>query len=361
MNDTTTPSPEDEPTRPERMLPAPSSAGSLNIGAHDFEVILANHYDDHASDVLRYWFFTAKKLNWNLGRLARATGLSTTTLHRLFRGEYGAKPGSAIATLDAVRATFAESADNPDFIETSLAKRMYAAFDKTRALKTVTILWGRLGIGKSVIAKEYIRTKPIGQTMFVRVPAGASFAVFVKTVARALGVARGGRTDEIRERIIQLLAMGQRLLIVDELHQAFLTMRGDTSVKVCEFLREIQDESQCGMVLIGTEVLEEHIFRGPHKAALEQLVDRGTIQIPLPQKATQPDIRKFLDAYGLDFPDSNQSPDAARILNDIIRSAGLRKLTIHLRDGKAFANKREESFTWDHFVAAYDAIQALKK
>jgi len=155
--------------------------------------------------------------------------------------------------------------------------------------------------------------------------------------------------------------MGQRLLIVDELHQAFLTMRGDTAVKCCEFLREIKDESQCGLVLIGTEVLEEHIFRGPHKQALEQLVDRGTIQIPLPPKATQPDIRRFLNAYGLDFPDADTAPAAARILNDIIRSAGLRKLTLHLRDGKAYANKREETYTWEHFTAAFEAIQSLSK
>jgi len=343
------------------LIPAPSSAGSLNIGAHDFEVILANHYDEHAAEVLRFWFFTSKKLNWNLGRLAKATGLSTTVLHRLFRGEYPANPSNAIATLDSVRSNFAERAENPEFIETSLAKRMFAAFDKTRALKNVTILWGRLGIGKTEVAKEYVRTKPVGQTIFVRVPAGGSFALFVKTVGRALGVARGGRTDEVRDRIIQLLSMGQRLLIVDELHQAFLTMRGDTSVKCCEFLREIKDESQCGLILIGTEVLEEHIFRGPYKQALEQLVDRGTIQIPLPAKATQNDIKRFLNAYGLDFPDPTKTPDAHAILSDIIKSSGLRKLTLHLRDGAAYASKREEPYQWQHFTAAFEAILALSK
>lgn len=342
-------------------LPAPSSTGSLNIGAHDFEVILQNHYDEHAQSVLRFWYFTAKKLNWNLGRLAKATGLSTTVLHRLMRGEYQADPARAIATLDSVRQNFAESADNPEFIETSLAKLMFTAFDKTRALKNVTILWGYLGIGKTEVAKEYVRVRPIGQTAFVRFPAGASFAVFVQHVARALGVARGGRTGDVRERVIQLLGMGQRLLIVDELHQAFLTTRGDTAVKCCEFLREMKDESQCGLVLIGTEVLEDHIFRGPHKEALKQLVDRGTIQIPLPKKATQKDLQKFLNAYGLDFPDTNKDPDACQILNDIIRSAGLRKFTLHLRDGKAFANKREEAYTWDHFTAAFRAIQSLSK
>jgi len=343
------------------LIPAPSHAGSLNLGAHDFEVILANHYDEHSAEVLRFWFFTAKKLNWNLGRLAKATGLSTTVLHRLLRGDYNADPSRAIATLDAVRSNFAESAENPEFIETSLAKVMFAACDKTRALKTVSILWGRLGIGKTEIAKEYVRQKPVGQTSFVRFPAGASFAVFVQHVARALGVARGGRTADVRERVIQLLSMGQRLLIVDELHQAFITTRGDTAVKCCEFLREIKDESQCGLVLIGTEVMEENFFRGPHKAALEQLVDRGTIQIPLPKKASQKDLQKFLAAYGLTFPDPATEPDAASILNDIIRAAGLRKLTLHLRDGKAYANKREEPYTWSHFVAAFEAIQALSK
>jgi DNA transposition AAA+ family ATPase len=346
---------------PTAVIPAasPSFAGGLTISPHDFELVLHNHYDESAAEVLRFWFFTAKQRNWNLKKLAAVTGLSTTVLHRLLRGEYPADPSNAIASLDAARQTIKDSAENPEFIATSLAARMFTIFDKTRALRNVSILFGRMGIGKTECVNEYLRRSPVGRTAVVRFPAGCSFPQFLQHVGRALGVARTGNAGNTRERIIQLLSMGQRLLIVDELHQAFLTTRTDTSVKCCEFLREIADVAGCGMVLIGTELLEEHFFRGPHKEALRQLVDRGTVQATLPAKATKQDYQKFLKAYGLDFPDPASEPEATALLNDIIKSAGLRKLTLHLRDGLATANKREEAYSWVHFVDSFNAIVSL--
>jgi DNA transposition AAA+ family ATPase len=338
------------------------TGGSLSIAADEFEIVLASKYSEEHAEILRFWYFTAREHNWNLGRLAKQTGISTTTLHRLFRGEYGADEATACAKLARSRESFRESSDNPDFIETSLAKRMFAIFDKTRALRNVSILWGPMGIGKTEIIREYYRQNNSGRTAWVRFPTGATFAFFVSHIASSIGVAsRGKSVFEQRQKIIRILSAGQRLLIIDELHQAFLTTRTDTAVKCCEFLREISDEAACGLSLVGTEVLEEHVFRGPHKEALRQLVDRGTVQVPLPAKATQMDYQKFLAAYGLDFPDPAKEPDATAVLTDIIKSAGLRKLTLHLRDGAAYANKCDEDYRWHHFSAAFKAIQSLAK
>ena len=340
---------------------SPSYTGGLTISPHDFELVLHNHYDEHAAEVLRFWFFTAKAKNWNLKKLAAVTGMSTTVIYRLMRGEYPADSSNAIATLDAARSTLGDAAENPEFIETSLAARLFTIFDKTRALRNVSILWGRMGIGKTECVAEYLRRSPVGRTAVVRFPSGCSFPQFLQHIGRSLGVARTGNAGSTRERIIQLLSMGQRLLIIDELHQAFLTTRTDTSVKCCEFLREVSDVAGCGLVLIGTELLEESIFRGPHKESLRQLVDRGTVQVALPAKATKQDYQKFLKAYGLTFPDAARDPEAFEILNDIIKSAGLRKLTLHLRDGLATANKRQQPFTWSHFTEAFNAIVSLGK
>ena len=347
--------------------PTPAPAGTnLAVSAHEFEGLMTEAvakgtYTTAQVEVLRWWYFTAKQHGWNLQRLAKNTGISTTVLYRLLRVEYQADPANSITKLERAKDNFAESADNPDFIETSLAARLFTIFDKTRALKNVSILWGKMGIGKTECINEYVRQNNHGRTICVRFPAGSSFAYFVSHVARHLGVAKSQSAFQQRDRIIQVLAAGQRLLIIDELHQAFLTTRTDTAVKCCEFLRELADCSACGMVLVGTELLEEHVFRGPHKDALKQLVDRGTVQVPLPAKATKKDYQKFLSSYGLDFPDHSTQPEAAEILADIIKSAGLRKLTLHLRDGAAYANKCDQTYNWSHFTAAFEAIQSLSK
>ena len=238
---------------------------------------------------------------------------------------------------------------------------MFALFDKTRALRNVSILWGDMGIGKTECISEYQRQNNHGRTLVVRFPAGASFAFFVAHVARACGVATRSQSQyQQREKIYQVLAAGQRLLIIDELHQAFLTTRTDTAVKCCEFLREIADVAGCGLVLVGTELLKKEIFTGTHKEALKQLVDRGTVQVPLPSKATKKDYLSFLQFYGLAFP-TDADGEAQSIMEDIIKSTGLRKLTLHLRDGAAYAGKRGEDYAWHHFTSAFEAIQSLSK
>ena len=342
-------------------LPA-TNTGTLSISAPDFETVIADKYSPEEQDTLRFWFFLAKDRNYSLTALAQVTGVSSSSLSRVMRGVYGTDAGGIIDKLRRGREKFHETAANPEFLETSLANQLFAVFDKTRALRNVSILWGPMGIGKTECTMEYQRRNNHGRTLVVRFPAGASFAYFVAHVARSCGIStRSQSSFQQREKIITVLSAGQRLLIIDELHQAFLTTRTDTAVKCCEFLREISDVANCGLVLIGTELLEESVFRGPHKDSLRQLVDRGTVQIPLPAKATKKDYQKFLGFYGLDFPDQANDPEAFTIVADILKSAGLRKHTLHLRDGLAYANKREEVYQWRHFTAAFDAIQSFSK
>lgn len=341
-------------------------AGGRSISAADFESVMRTleaegRYSSDEAETLRFWFFTARERGWSLGRLSQAAGVSTTVLSRLFRGIYPADAARIMVTLRRARENFAESADNPEFIETSLARRMFAAFDKTRALRNVSMMFGNMGIGKTECIGEYARLNNSGRTVVVRFPAGSTFAYFVSHVARACGVAvRAGSAFEQRAKVLSVLGAGQRLLIVDELHQAFLTTRADTAVRCCEFLREVSDVARCGMALVGTEALSRHIFEGPHREALRQLVDRGTVQMSLPSQATKSDVAKFLAAYGLEVPGGDE-PEAQAVLADILKSSGLRKLTLHLRDGSAYAARRGERNSWDHFLAAFEAIQALSK
>lgn len=335
---------------------------NLSISAHEFEAVITGTYNAETQQILRFWFFAAKDRSWSLGKLASVTGVSTTVLSRLFRGIYPVDSDNMTQKLAKAKENFHDSADNPDFIETSLSKRLFTIFDKTRALKNVSILWGPMGIGKTACINEYRRLNNHGGTLVLRFPAGATFAFFVSSLARITGVpTRWKSAFAQREDIIKVLSAGQRLLIIDELHQAFLTTRTDTAVKCCELLREISDTAACGLALVGTELLEESVFRGPHKDALRQLVDRGTVQVPLPARATQKDYQKFLQYYGLDFPEAASDPEAAAILTDIVKTAGLRKLTLHLRDGAAYAAKRDEAYQWPHFTAAFKAIQSLSK
>ena len=83
-----------------------ASNGSIAITATDFENVLLEKYPADQAEVLRFWYFTSRERSWGLTRLARETGLSSTVLHRLFRGEYPADPATSISKLKRARESF---------------------------------------------------------------------------------------------------------------------------------------------------------------------------------------------------------------------------------------------------------------
>lgn len=316
-------------------------------------------YTEEQQELLRFWYDLAHDRQWKLSELAKNCGLSKTTLSRIFRGVYGAEITSSIAILARAKDGLTDAVGNPDFIVTALARRMFQIFDKTRSLQTVTLMWGPKGIGKSTVELEYARRHNHGQTTYFRCPShGCTTYQFVAALAKAMRIAmRNSSTASMRDRIAAYLSRGNRLLIVDELHEIFLTCSPRDVVRICEWLRELYDTASCGLVLTGTDVLHREFFKGVHSDVLGQLVDRGTVQIELPGKPTQKDVVAFLSHYGLRLPEVGT--DAHRVLNDILAAHGLRKLTLHLRDGKAYALKCQEDYEWHHFSAAFTAIQSL--
>lgn len=350
---------------PNTELARPAPSAQMMSGYKGFGISTENTdlglmaYTEDQQEILRFWSDLAHDRQWKLSEFAKNCGLSTTTLSRIYRGVYGAEITSAISILNRAKDGLADAVGNPDFIMTALARRMFTVFDKTRALQTVTIMWGPKGIGKSTVELEYVRQHNHGRTIYFRCPGhGCTTYQFVQALAKSMRIAmRGSNTASMRERIGVYLARGNRLLIVDELHEIFLTCSPREVIRICEWLRELYDTAQCGLVLTGTDVLHREFFKGVHSDVLGQLVDRGTVQIELPGKPTQKDVTTFLGHYGLHLPEAGT--DAHRVLNDIIAAHGLRKLTLHLRDGKAYALKCQETYTWAHFSAAFTAIQSL--
>jgi len=339
------------------------STGNANYNTSPdvFEKVIHAIPEDQ-QEILRHWYFMGKDHSWSLTKLAKVSGVSSSTLSRIFSGNYGAELVSVCATLVQARETFVETIDNPEFIMTSLAKHIFRICDRTRSLKTVTLMWGAMGIGKTTVAEEYKRRNNHGRTLYYRCSPGLTFVQLVTELSRACGVSGSKQTHlRLREKLFTVLSAGNRLLIVDELHQLFLRRASSdiTAVMQCEFLRECYDRSNCGMVFFGTKALEKHMVA--QKESLAQLLDRGTMpRITLAPKPTKSDVKQFVANYGL--PElTEREPQAAAIIADILASSGLRKLTMHLRDGAATAAKQGEKYVWHHFVTTFEDIQSLSK
>jgi DNA transposition AAA+ family ATPase len=353
---TTTP----DPTEDQNLRPATTTT-NYNISPDQFELVIAK-LPAEQQEIIRWWYFLGKDRGWPLTQLAKACGSSSTTLSRVFRGEYGAELDNLCRSLTKARSSFHEAVDNPEFIVTSLAKEMFAINDRVRSLRTVALLYGPMGIGKTTVQEEYKHRNNHGRTIYYRCEPGMTLVQFISSFAAACGIGFKSKQTQlrIREKLYTLLAAGQRLVIIDELHQLFLRRPGNdlTAVQQCEFLRTVYDKAGCGMVLIGTHALEKYML--DQRDILAQLLDRGTMPIQLPAKPTADDARAFVKHFGLP-PLTDREPEAAAIIKDILVSSGLRKLTLHLRDGAATAAKRGEKYSWNHFCTAFEDLQSLGK
>jgi DNA transposition AAA+ family ATPase len=351
---TTTPTKEGE-------LTSPFNNTNYNVAPDIFEGVIAQLPADQ-QDPLRFWYFLGKERGWSLNKLARVCGVSSTTLSRVFRGDYGADTSKLCANLAKARDSFGQAVENPDFIMTSMAKQMFRLFDRARALRTVQFMSGAMGTGKTTVAMEYKRLNNHGRTIYYRCEPGLTFVQFVAELARAHGISAKKQTHlRLREKLYTVLAAGNRLCIIDEFHQLFLRReRNDiTPVLQCEFIRAAHDISGAGFGIISTDALEKHLIDNAN--ALAQLMDRNSAgRARLPDKPTKGDVAAFIRSYGL--PElTDREPEAQVIVRDILAASGLRKLTLHLRDGKAVSVKAGKPYAWSHFVTAFEDIASLSK
>jgi DNA transposition AAA+ family ATPase len=320
--------------------------------------------DDDQREILSFWYYYALERDWSQKELGRRAGVSDSALSLAFRNQYPAKLDELCRKLRAAQENLHQSVANPHFIMTALAGQMFELFDETRALQTVLISWGKKGIGKTEIAKEYKRRNNHGRTYYHRCSPAMTFGQFVTSLASSMNIPSKRHSHlRLREKIIAMLKAGARLLIIDELHELFLQKersRGTAAVLICEFIREIFDVAECGVVLIGTRVMVSELRDGDHRAALEQLLDRGLEPVELPDKPTKSDLAEFIKHFDLD-PTFAGAQDAAEIVAKIFRETGLRKLVLHLRAGKKLAMGKGETYRWPHFVAAYNRLEAITK
>ncbi len=328
-----------------------------------FEKHVATLPDDQR-EILSFWFNRQTEENVSLTQLARQAGVSSTSLSRAFRGKYAADLGSLCVTLAAAKENLSISIANPDFIMTSLAKLVWEILDETRGMDCVTLAWGKKGIGKSTITAEYKRQHNHGKTHYHRCSPAMTFGQFVTSLAMSMGIVPRKHSHlRLRGEIIAKLSAGRRLLIIDEFHELFLKRERGTGVHavlICEFLREIYDVAGCGLALFGTRAMLAEFIEGDHAGALEQLLDRAEDPIELPDKPTKEDAAAFIRHYGLDatFKDA---PMAAAIVKDFFEAHGIRRFIRRLRGGAAYAARRKEKYSWDHFVANTARVASLNK
>ena len=271
-------------------------------------------------------------------------GYDASTVSKVLGGTYKGSWSNVLESIRKYRHLHAERAKmaSAEFVETSIWERIRQTCDLALIHQMPGVVIGPSQIGKTHALLEYRRRSQY-VVRYVRMPAAPGFRGAIEAIADACGVTTRVTTEQLRRRIAH--ALDERtLLVVDEFHQLATSSGTTSAMKIAEYVREIHDVTQCGLVVCGTRALESDLIQGPLKGWLEQFAERCIKWLELPNDLPWHDIMLVANAYGLGEP-----PAATA---DLVRHLRMNRLVKLLSLASNLARKREETLSWEHFVTA---------
>ena len=255
-------------------------------------------------------------------------------------------------------------AGQTEFVLTPTARKLCTAFDLARESQSIVFVWGPSHIGKTWTAElHYTPGTNHGRTVYTRMRAASGLGGMVRRIADSCGISDNANTADLIDRIKRGLSPNM-LLIVDECHLLAHTYRKGSFHNCMEVLREIHDETKCGMVLIFT-ILDE--VKAASQKELQQLWRRGVHKVPLPMMPTKGDLACILEHCGLEFPARDLTVIVGKsqvvetpyeVIRQLAKSEGLKAITERIRYARKLASKENaRKLTWSHFVDAHLRIE----
>jgi DNA transposition AAA+ family ATPase len=243
------------------------------------------------------------------------------------------------------------------FIVTPTAKKIFLACDLARESQTPVFLTGRSHIGKTMALEHYAAANNHGRTSYTRMKAASGLGGMVRRIAEKHGVSPNGNTADLIDRIKAAITPDM-CVILDEMHLLMYTYRRAAFFACLEVIREIYDETDCGMVLCGTRLLMDKVNEGKN-GEMEQLLRRGVHRVVLPEMPTKADLAAIFDHHGLEFPKSTDVVEVSgvhekpiELIKRLAKRDGLKSITERIRYARKLSAKTGTKLSWQKVVEA---------
>ncbi len=299
--------------------------------------------------------------------LGEAIGYAESTISRLYGAEMKYE-GNLDAVCDAIAAFRAKvdaertSKAGLPFIETSLSRHIRKIADAAVEYNRIVYMFGETQIGKSRTLRE-IAEEEKGDCYLWEMPVGGSLSHFLANGAKATRMSARGDRSVLRRRLLDNFD-GKSKIIIDQMHRCFADARGNmlddvkgTQMATLDFIIELFDAHEPGIILCGSNVFRDGISEATRKNFFRQLRGRSLnpegFQLPgIPSKA---DLNAFAKHYKL--PPATGT--ALEVQSDIIEKWGLAVLLTRLASGAKRARKENRAMEWDDMVRAHDVFTKL--
>ena len=313
---------------------------------------------DHDRSLIRRWHAHYVENDLSLDEAGKLIGLSPTAASLVFRGRYNAKLDGIVKELESFFELHDKRAQGRRlaFIETALTRKIWRVCDAAVEFQKIAFIFGDQQIGKTEALTAYQAAHNHGSTIYVRMPTGGALLHFLTVLARKLRISEHMNITKLRERILGAFD-DRMLLIVDEAHQC-IPESGNSSAatRSIEFVREVFDESHCGVVICATNVFRDAMENGAVRRILGQSKRRRLCSMQLPNRPNQEDLNTFAAAYGLE----PSSGPARELESRMIEDEALGMWLTLLRMGAKIAAQTKKPMTWQHVLNAHAGLRRLE-
>lgn len=245
-----------------------------------------------------------------------------------------------------------EMAGKVPFILTPTAQDIFNFIDVRRSIERVNrfgVVVGYTGSQKTATFKEYCRQNNHGLCVWMEAPESGSMAEFTTFLSVKYGGTAGDNLKKHRERIFKTVN-DRRTIIIDNA-QAMYRPAADTQQPIFNFLRRLQDEKRCTVILSITPEFNVRLRDKMLQGYFEQFEGRAGGRrnfLILPDYPPEDDVLMIAKAFGL--------RDAEKHIDYLVRIAKdagrVRLLFQDLQDGKQIAEQEKRPFTIGHVKEA---------
>lgn len=230
------------------------------------------------------------------------------------------------------------------FVMTSTAKEIFRYIDMKRDPARVNqfgVIVGPTGAQKTATYKEYTRQRNHGSTRWFEAPENGALVEFVTRLAHDMSAQTA--QDKKRAHLLKSLKPGM-CVIIDNVQDLYRSEWGDRQ-PAFSFLRRLQDETGCAIILSITPTFERQLVGKMMSGYFEQFEGRsgGSKRwLRLPEFAPDEDVLAIAQAFEL-----REAKKHLKELVAISREPGrIRRLFEDLQDARILAGK--DPLTMEH-------------
>lgn len=295
----------------------PNQDQSLQLEVSKVEA-LTSHYPTDIREHARWLAgFLRERCSRNvtaLCALVRKRGWDTheTTFSKILRGKLfdeAGQPCIKLKTFTQIIAALrqedqlAQLAGRVPFIETSTWDDVRNYIDFKRAPDTVCkfgLIIGATGTQKSACCKQYVLLNNHGICAHIESPETPTMGKFITKLGRAYGVSEFHNLEKKRERIIESVN-DRSTIIVDNIQRMYKDRRG-WDQPIFNYLQQLQDDTNCTVILVCVPEFELTLSRGIDKGYFEQFEGRVGGQsefLVIPDTIPSEDVLAIAEAFRL--------------------------------------------------------------